>query len=349
MSLPDPPRTNTIPPEASSPGAIPRRQGAAGAAFAAALDGRLAVARDWLSGLRDPELGLIGPGLAQKFRRAAAREEAYEGLTANAVYGSFAWPPKPGQRGFQNVISYGAIALQDMGKLFGARVHEYIHALQYRHAAALYADPFNDASPFVLSPQSYVLRKERLEQDAYAKGAWLQSLLPPENAAARAALDATPLGVDEFVKLRAQHGSLAAALAAAARQASDCEGYWLNGSEKSPARDLWHNVALREYRAIMQARAKKGLAPPVFVTLSAEGIAAIGDNVGPNPFRVDASLCGGPLQLSAANAALLQEIERECNVPDQASLPTLREALQGAGLSPADFICRSRRHRGPAA
>lgn len=345
MTLPKP----SSPEGPSSPGAIARPRLAATPAFAAALDGRLAVARDWLRGLHDPELGLIGPGLSQMFRRAAAREEAYEGLSANAVYGSFAWPPGPGQRGFQNVISYGAIALQDMGKLYGARVHEYIHALQYRHAAALYADPFNDASPFVLSPQSYVLRKERLEQDAYAKGAWLQSLLPQDDAALRGALDATPLGVGEFEKLRAAHGTLAQTLAAAARQASDCQGYWLNGIEKSPARDLWHNVALREYRNIMQARAKKGLPPPVFVTLSTEGIAAIGDNVGPNPFRADASLCTEPLRLSPANAALLQEIERECAVPAEAGLPSLRDALKGAGLTPAQFICGSRRHRGPAA
>lgn len=315
-------------------------------AFAAALDKRLARVRRWLADIHDPELGPVGQSLSGAFCRAASAEQADGDLKVNAVFRSFAWPPAPGRRGFRNNIAYGPSVLHDDARLFGARAHEHIHALQYRRAAVLYADPFNDASPFVLSPLSYVQRKERLEQDAYAKGAWLQSLLPDR---LHRALDNTPLSVGAFKRLRRRHGSLEKTMAAAARYASGRKGYWLHGTTKHPARDLWHEVALREYASIMEARAKKDLPPPRFVTMSFEGIAAIGDSAGVNPFRADPALCQSPVQLSAENKKLLREIEDRWQVPPQDSLPTLADALGQAGMTPAGLICRSRRHRGPAA
>lgn len=318
-----------------------RNAPSASQAFAAALDAQLAQAKRWLADLHDPERGPLGAELSRAFLRAASAEIANERLAVNAAYNSFAWPPAPGRRGFRNAINYGPHVLGDAGRLFGARAHEHIHALQYRKAAALYADPFNDAAPFVLSPLAYVQRKERLEQDAYAKGAWLQSLLP---VALQGALEKTPVSVEDFKALRRRHGNLDKTIAAAARAAARRKGRWLHNGSRHPARDLWHALALREYRSIMTARAARGVPLPVFVKMGAEDIAAIGDSLGSNPFRTDAKLGTALPKLSPENAKLLAELEQAYHVPQD--LPTLGEALAAAKLSPATLICRSRRHRG---
>lgn len=315
--------------------------------FSHELAARLRVAAGWLDGAHDRDLGLIGPRITAAFNRAAAQERANDKMTINAAFRSFVWPPKAGQPGFQNIISYGAPVLDNMGRLFAARVHEYIHALQYRRAAALYADPFNACAREVVHPLAYVQRKERLEQDAYAKGAWIQSLVQDRHGDIRTALDRTPIGVADFEALREGGGDLATVMARAARQAADCPGFWLHGDSKHPARDLWHKLALQEYEGILRARKKAGQLPAQYVRLASSDIVTIGDTLGVNPFKADRALAVALPELSADNRALLARIERDYNIPDYDSLPPLKDVLAARGEQPRSMIAAARKHRAP--
>lgn len=318
-----------------------------GADFLHELAARLRDAKAWLDSAHDRELGLIGPRITAAFNRAAAAERANNKMTINASFRSFVWPPKAGEHSFQNIISYGAPVLDNMGRLFAARVHEYIHALQYRRAAALYADPFNAAAREVVHPLAYVQRKERLEQDAYAKGAWIQSLVQGQHADIRTALDRTPIGVADFETLRDQGGSLATVMARAARQAADCPGFWLHSNAKHPARDLWHKLALQEYEGILRARKRAGQLPTSYVRLAPSDIVAIGDTLGVNPFKVDHSLAGALPVLSDDNRALLARIERDYKLPAYDDLPTLKQVLAARGQLPRSMIAAARQYRAP--
>src|SRR5690606_4354935 len=124
-----------------------------------------------------------------------------------AVYHSFRYPANPGQTSFSNYVLYGIEALDSRERLLGARTHEFIHARQYHLSAALHADPFNEASDIIVSPYDYILRKERLEQDAYVKGAWLCSLAVGDAPDVVAAMKGSPLPIDTFQNIRAQSGS----------------------------------------------------------------------------------------------------------------------------------------------
>lgn len=315
--------------------------------FSQELAARLKDAQAWLVTAHDRELGLIGPRISQAFNRAAARERANTTMRINASFRSYVWPPKAGERGFQNIINYGPPALDHMGRLFAARVHEYIHALQYRRAAALHADPFNDIAQEVVHPLAYVQRKERLEQDAYAKGAWIQSLVQDLHPDMRTALDRTPIGVGDFEELRAQGGALETVVARAARQAAQCPGFWLHSDSKHPARDLWHRLALEEYDGILRARKKAGQLPTRYIRLAARDLVAIGDTLGVNPFKADRGLATALPEMSDDNRKFLAQIEKTYGIPAYDSLPTLTDALAARGQQPRQLIAASRRYRAP--
>lgn len=317
--------------------------------FSQELAARLKDAQAWLLTAHDRDLGLIGPRISQAFNRAAAREHANTTMRINASFRSYVWPPTAGERGFQNIISYGPPALDNMGRLFAARVHEYIHALQYRRAAALHADPFNAIASEVVHPLAYVQRKERLEQDAYAKGAWIQSLAQDQHADMRTALDRTPIGVADFETLRTQGGTLDVVMARAARQAAECSGFWLHSDRKHPARDLWHRLALEEYEGILRARKKAGQLPTRYVRLAASDIVAIGDTLGVNLFAADRALAVALPEMSDDNRKYLAQIEKSFGIPAYDSLPTLKQVLAERGEQPRSLIARARNYRAPRA
>jgi len=157
----------------------------------AQLAEQLKTVDGWMENLQDPALG----GVGQAFLRATAHilrsEDLDFQMKPSAGYHSFIYPPKPGQDSFSNYVLYGIEALENAERLMGARTHEFVHALQYQTSAALHVDPFNDATNIMVSPYDYLLCKERLEQDAYVKGAWLCSLavdMAPEPPPASAAI-----------------------------------------------------------------------------------------------------------------------------------------------------------------
>ena len=324
-----------------------RKADAGARAYGVKLCQALSRTDRWLRQLEDPQAGAIGEELRHAFNRVAAREVVDPSLRVNAVFRGFVWPPNKGQPGFQNTIAYSTEVLMDLGRLFGARTHEYIHALQYSRSAAMNADPFNPASLVALGPLAYVQRKERLEQDAYVKSAWLQSLLARKYPERSKALDQTPMGVAEFNKIRAAcHGDLSVALGRAADEAARASGRWLHAGTPHPVRDLWHHQALCEYESILAARQRAGKMPQRYARMDLQDIQSIGATLGLNTFA-DAERATALPRLSRENFQYLRRIERRFGIPAHELQPTLSEALSDKGQTPRRFIRQSRHYRGP--
>lgn len=302
----------------------------------------------WIPRLTDPELGAVG----EAFRKATDRIIRYEkldmGLKPSAVYQSFRYLANPGQTSFSNYVLYGMEALDSQERLLGARTHEFVHALQYHSSATLHADPFNEASSLIVSPYDYILRKERLEQDAYVKGAWLCSLATADAPGVVDAMKGSPLPITTFQNIRAKSGSLQEAFTTAARDTRNLLGVWQKDAEKTVIADEWHARALEEYEHIIQMRIDSG-EDITFVRLSGEDILEVGNSFGPNTFGTDAN---DPAltrieNLSAENAKKLAEINAKIGIYNRDLLPTLDQALGMAGTTRAAYLEASKNHIGP--
>lgn len=303
--------------------------------------------------LTDPEAPGIGAIFNEACKKADVREIIDPFETINAAFRSFIMPPNPGEKGLRNKLVYGDPAFESGGRLFAARTHESIHAMQYAKAAAMHADPFNPAAPFFLTPEDYVRRKELLEADAYAKGAWLQSLAGAYSPETKGALDLTPLPASVFEEVRKTAATLQETLEKAAELAGSMQGHWIKDMAAStqeqdvwlvtPARDLWHKLALEEYKAIVEWRKKGGETSFTLVTMSEDDARAIGDSFGPNLFEKAAP----PLRLSDSNRQLLDDLNAMLK-DDIAKAKPLADALAERSLTPESFISASYAYRAPS-
>lgn len=345
-------------PPASRPVAAdtPEKNTAENTTRRALMQAALATLDGWTERLHDPESGGVGPA----FKKATARILRDEGvdfdMKPSAGYHSFIYPPDPGQHSFINHVLYGAEALDNNERLMGARTHEYVHALQYQTAAALHADPFNAASNIIVSPYDYLLRKERLEQDAYVKGAWLCALAAQEAPDIIPVMEGSPLPVSTFQKIRAASASLSDTFATAASDCRNLMGHWAKDAPKTVIADEWHARALDEYERMVKYRiedsAKTGQ-PLVFVRLEDHDIHEIGSAFGANTFGSFGADAGHAKltdieNLSPAHAQKLAALAQKFGIAPRDNLPTLEQALHAAGTTRADFLAASKSYTGAA-
>lgn len=314
----------------------------------AKLGQHLKAVDGWIADMQDPVLGSVGDAFRRATQNIIDHEDLDFKLRSSAVYHSFRYPPDPGQTSFSNGVLYGIEALDSRERLLGARTHEFIHALQYQTSAALHADPYNEASDVIVSPYDYILRKERLEQDAYVKGAWLCSLATADAPAVVDAMKGSPLPIDTFQDIRAKSGSLQEAFTKAACAARNLLGVWQKGAEKTVIADEWHTGALEEYEKIIQMRLDAG-DRITFVRLSGEDVLEIGRSFGPNTFGDNAA---DPTlttieNLSPGNAKKLAEINAKLGIAPRDQLVTLESALQAQGTTRAAYLEASKKHIGP--
>ncbi|MDP2205214.1 MAG: hypothetical protein Q8K65_02805 [Alphaproteobacteria bacterium] len=319
----------------------------------AQLGEQLKTVDGWMENLHDPERGGVGKAFLRATEHILRSEDLDFQMKPSAGYHSFIYPPKPEQDSFSNYVLYGIEALENAARLMGARTHEFVHALQYQSAAALHADPFNDATHIIVSPYDYVLRKERLEQDAYVKGAWLCSLAVGDAPEIVKAMQGSPLPIDTFQKIRSESASLQDAFEAAARACRNLLGVWAKDAEKSVIADEWHERALEEYDLLLKYRFENLQEGEALTLVLLEGpdILEIGASFGPNTFGADAE---NPAlteieNLSPANAKKLAEIEKKYGIAPRAELPTVDDALAAASTTRAAFIDASRNHKGAPA
>lgn len=319
----------------------------------AQLGAQLKTVDGWIQDLHDPELGGVGRAFLRATEHILRSEDLDFQMKPSAGYHSFIYPPKPGQDGFSNYVLYGVEALENAERLMGARTHEFVHALQYQSAAALHADPFNAATHIIVSPYDYLLRKERLEQDAYVTGAWLCSLAADAAPGIVAAMESSPLPVSRFQDIRAQSRSLQDAFQTAARDCRNLQGVWAKDAQKTVIADEWHARALEEYALMIQYR-QDNLAEGeklVIVRLEGHDILEIGASFGPRTFGADAQKkeLVEIENFSPVHAQKLAEIEKKFNIAPRGDLPTLDEALAAAGSTRAAFVAASRAYKAPPA
>lgn len=317
------------------------------AAQRAKLGQHLKTVDGWIAHMQDPALGSVGDAFRRATHNIVSGEDLDFQLKSSAVYYSFRYRANPGQTSFNNAVLYGMEALDSRERLLGARTHEFIHALQYRTSAILHADPYNEASNIIVSPYDYILRKERLEQDAYVKGAWLCSLATQEAPGVVEAMKGSPLPIDTFQNIRAQSGSLQEAFTKAARDTRNLLGKWKKDAEKTVIADEWHARALEEYEKIIQLRLDAG-DPITCIRMTGDDVLEIGQSFGPNTFGsnpADPALTTIE-NLSPENAKKLSQINAKLGIFDRDRLPTLDSALQAQGTTRAVYLDASKKHLG---
>lgn len=337
------------------------------------MDQNLRTVRQWIADLADAGFPSLGRDFETHIAQAGFNIDTDPDLACTAVYSSFSL--KQDNPGFINAITFGKYAAQNAYKLYNAYLHESLHGLQKRACAALQASPFNaetltlrvndgwgktheeDVS-IVICPEDWLILQEKCEQDAYAKQAWLNSLLAQTEPASLDASAKDALSARAFLDCRARAGGdLAQALRLAAPLASqtkffvDAKG---NPTGKYTFAHNWQDIALRAYRDAIDIRRERGPTNFVFVRISPEDVHALGGAFGPNTFGDNphdpALLARTPSLTTQENksfaepaAQRLTRINDALGIRNYAALPTLRDYLTSHGMTLEQFMAHATR------
>ncbi len=332
----------------------------------------LDLVQGWLAGLHDNEHPATGADLQARIAASTFTTTLDPALGCMATYCSFSLSPK--NPGFINTITFGKLAAKDPFKLFNAYVHESLHGLQKKSCAALHASPFNE-SPLqikttgadgvereenvsvIICPDDWIVLDEHCEQDAYAKEAWLNSLLAdhmPE--ALHAGAGGPGGGAAEFRRCRNLAGNLEGGLRLYAEKAAMTK-FWVK-KDGSPSdtpycfAHNWQDIALAHYRNAIDIRQREGKDNFIFVRACAADIEDISRSFGPvifspapsGPLQGTPPLTthhGIPIEFSGATAKRLKKLNDSLGIDDKNTLPTLREFLARHNITPEAFMQRT--------
>lgn len=334
----------------------------------------LAQSRQWIGELSDPDCPDAGKEFLRLYDAAHFRIEVDPDLGCTAAYCSFSLAED--DPGFINRILFGGHAAEDPIDLFNADVHEALHGFQKKKCGALQASPFNEL-PFtitktdadgvtyteeisvVICPEDWLILQERCEQDAYAKQAWLNSLLAEKMPEALEANNGHALNSTTFNACRAQAGgNLQEALAAAAQKVLETR-FFKNKKDGSPYTGPyhfahnWQDIALRGYADAMDIRKKDGQKNFVFVRIQTEDVHDIGKSFGPNPFGDDhrdpallkltapLTITENKPDFTLPTAEKLKDINDSLGITDKNDLPTLRDFLAAHDITMTQFMTQS--------
>lgn len=304
-----------------------------------ALAQELAVLDRWLLRLRDPDLGSVG----EKFKAAFAATGCGEKIQdfspdddAPAMYIPFACSLSRKTTHLRNMIEYGLYSFSSRAYLFSARIHEMLHAIQYHSAPALHARIGNFQSPIVICPRDAALLTKFMEQDTYAKQAWMTSLALgdiPEGDPAR-----TNFITEAFAQLRQQIGDLQGALSFASQLLMDMK------DEKHDISSLGQDYCHRQlvsYNEILPSRLEDIRSGRVtLVRLDPEDIWEISAAFGPNIFgekRPDPAFLADP-DLKPESREILNKMNEQLGITDERNLLTLSQALKDRGMTRQDLL-----------
>jgi hypothetical protein len=308
---------------------------------------------DWQALQREPSRAL---GLFEEaFRRTGCTlsASATPAGDAPAAYLPFIYYPTNGGATFQNEILVNAyiktgaqsVAARTPEQINISQRHEKVHAVQWDRVPALHASPYNQATPVVLSPESWVLMTILTEREAFTKTAWLNALelkaAPSEPFGRQARTETlTPDDID------LEGGDIRASL----QRASLAWDQRLKGKPVADTPDttlLDHYIqqALRSYEDSNRLNTRK-LPPPVFVRLSPEDILAIGSTFGPSTFGEDTpeAVFTSPPLMRPDLWERLQELNRLHGIEDERALPTFKEAIGTLGFTPDSYMAQSKAH-----
>lgn len=265
-----------------------------------------------------------------------------------AVFVAFTLNPDEGGHTFPNTIFVDLGRNEHRVKI--SKRHEFIHAMQWNGVPALHASPYNLASRYVLSPESWVLMTLLTERDAYAKTAWLNALDIEEGATPGFTAQAkTEVVIPADINLKAYD------IRAQLQKASLCwDGRFPNDQKIITLLDHYIQQALRTYGKGHELRAENGGEPPVYIRLSQEDILAIGSTFGPSTFgdgQVDPVFTSLP-RMRPDLWNKLQDLNRTYGISSEQNLPTLSSILAVTGQTPQGYMEASKAHtikRPPAA
>ncbi len=302
----------------------------------------LATVNGWIATAWDPELGNIGRRFSEDVSKSGCREEIDLFLLHNvATFCAFSLYREA--MGFRNLIQYGALAEEDLARLYTSMVHEKTHAVQLLHSAALHGSPFNPATRIIICPRDWVTLMERCEQDAFAKQGWFGSLVAGDIPEIRGMTRGQTLSVETFEEIRARSENVAQALTEAARTLLE-KKYWLDDPHNDETfRNYYHERALSGFKNAINARLDRNETDFIFVRIEPEDIEAIGNSCGPNIFGENGILpefSQGPV-LNERDKKTLAGINAKLGIGNEDDLPTLGEALAKLGLSRREFIASS--------
>lgn len=293
----------------------------------------------WYEALADRDGRRVGAEFREAFRAAAVGEKVAPDEKQTGAH----FRPFDAFTGFINEIAYGAGARQDLSRLFLARIHEGIHALQFKNAAALHADLFNSRARVIVCPGDYIKMREYAERDAHSKEVWLASL-----AAACGLLDApdksfSMMPVSEFTALADQARDLRSALAITAEAIMDKEVLvrTVAGAVKQTCRAIYAGHALRDYANGLAARRQDLQAGRLtFARLEPEDFRSVCNSFGPALY--DQFEDRNEVAPALESRLILEQMESWLNIVDKSKLPFFKAALNEQGTNPAAFLAYSR-------
>lgn len=300
----------------------------------------LDTAQSWIEAATDRVWGNIGALFAGEFKSTGCTQNIdvrYRGL---AHYTSFSLSKDKG--GFVNNITYGPLAVEDLAHLYSSMVHEATHAIQKSKCAALHASPFNPNTRIVICPKDWIMLQERCEQGAYTMQALFNSLLADSIPEIKALSAKDALSVTDFDAMRDPAPYFVEAMRNIAHKSLDKSFYSDNPDAEKRFRHYYHDVSLDGFTAGVETRLKDK-ETIIFVRAEPEDIAAIGDITGFNLFGYgtpQAEFADHPALLKDTDEKL-QKLNAKLGITDEATLPTLSEALAAAGLTRAEFLAAS--------
>lgn len=232
-----------------------------------------------------------------------------------------------------------------------SQLHEKFHSLQWSTIPELHAIHYNMMTyqdvPVVLSPRSWITASLLTEREAYAKTAWLALLenhteYDEEFAQAASQELVNPDDVAEWYKRYPD--DLGFALGEASLR-------WDNlirakageNNRKVKLRDHYIELAINQYDNCYRFNECDWAHKPVFIDLDDRAILALGASFGPSIFgKYYPDPVFKNTVLTPEQEDMVQKLEAKLGIVTGQKLPTLREALANKGLSPEQFLERSK-------
>lgn len=265
-------------------------------------------------------------------------------------------------RQFASRIIYEPEILEDFDVWASARIHEYIHAMQFKVSPALSMRPSNGMSDHTLSPLDFAAGEITCEYDAYTKQGWLTSefldaAYDKNDALISKKLETDKLGLlvttDLFRKIKKDYDAdIVGALRALAKKIALDVTMPLPSPGEEPqdvslAAGYGKVATLGMFAATtMNIFSGKKMSP---VRLTDEDIVGIANSFGPNPLTDEN---GGLLDIykieslpSSVQGGTEVLAEKFYGVTEHASLPSVQEALVSLNVTGQQFIATSQANR----
>ena len=296
-------------------------------------------ASQWIEHVGDPQLGPVGHEFSKRFHDTGCSEAGdLNHKNSVAIFTSHSLKVTPPY--MPNSIVFGPKASENFLQLVISQIHERTHAIQKKNCAALHANFFNNDTKIVLCPRDSILLEERAEEQAYAIQGLFGMIAGRECADIFEVTKADLVSAEDFKKIVATEGNTHLALVKAAELALDkTQKEDDHGGETF--RDHYHDLALKHFQDGMDIRKADKDKNFIYVRLEPEDIYALGACCGHNTFGAGGQVLPEFIRapdLNEENANRLSVLNARCGIADEDKLPTLREALKKAGMTPESFI-----------